>query len=89
MGWPFAQPLLGSGDIRFDDFVGYHHVIITQCPPQQQVPSDIKCLDAASYPSLAKQLNHLKTGAVWVRPDRYIGAIAADADALLSKMPIL
>ena len=89
VGWPFAQPLLGSDDIRFDDFVGYHHVIITQRPPQQQIPSDIKCLDAASYPSLAKQLNHLKTGAVWVRPDRYIGAIAADADALLNKMQIL
>lgn len=89
VGRPFAQPLLGGGDMRFDDFVGYRHAVIARDPPKQQVPSDIICLDASTYPSLAKQLDHLKTGAVWVRPDRYIGAIAADADALLGEMQIL
>ena len=86
VGRPFAQPRLGAGDILLDDMVGYRHVIISQRPPKRQASSDIICLAAQDYPPLAQLLDQLKTGAVWVRPDRYIGAVAADADALFEQM---
>ena len=37
--------------------------------------------------SLENELDKLGTDAIWVRPDRYIGAIANSSEELFKKLP--
>jgi len=71
-GRPFCQPYFTAKQIRFDDLAGYRHVIISRekiIPPASAIN-----LSAEEFSELDSALNNLDTNAVWVRPDRYIGA---------------
>jgi len=86
-GLPFAQPSLNSGTVRFDEFVGYRHALITRSNLQFTAPENFIVLSAEDHPALESELNKLSADAVWVRPDRYIGAVANSSEELLKQLP--
>ena len=85
VGRPFGQIDLGAGQRAFDARVGYGHLIIGADRPAQ-LPDTVLWMDPAAHPALAVELRALDAGAVWVRPDRYIGAIADSATDLLAPL---
>jgi len=86
-GLSFAQPLLNSGTVRFDELAGCRHALITRKSLQHEAPEGFIALSAEDQPSLETELDKLGANAVWVRPDRYIGAIANSSEALLKQLP--
>ena len=87
VGLSFAQPLLNSGTVRFDELAGCKHALITRKSLQNKAPEGFIALSADDQPSLETELDKLGANAVWVRPDRYIGAIANSSEALLKQLP--
>ena len=86
-GLSFAQPLLNSGTVRFDELAGDKHALITRSNLQHKIPDRFIALSAEDQMSLENELDKLGTDAIWVRPDRYIGAIANSSEELLKKLP--
>ncbi|NBR40596.1 MAG: hypothetical protein EBT93_14475, partial [Alphaproteobacteria bacterium] len=62
-----------------DDYVGYNHAILCAQAPTTPLPEGFKYLNPDLHPELAQALEKTGAKALWVRPDRYIGAMAADA----------
>ena len=86
-GLSFAQPLLNSGTVRFDELAGDKHALITRSNLQHKIPDRFIALSAEGQISLENELDKLGTDAIWVRPDRYIGAIANSSEELFRKLP--
>jgi len=86
VGLPFVQTRMNSSEVLFDNFVGYNHAVITKTKLQHSLPTGFLALSAQQHPSLEAELNKLKTGAVWVRPDRYIAAVTNSSNELLHKI---
>lgn len=89
VGHPFPQVLLNENLVKFDDVVGYKHALITRRHLQHTLPDSIVVLSAQDHPVLESALDKLKAEAVWVRPDRYIAAVADNPEALLAQMQVL
>ena len=83
IGRPFAQFDLGDGQRGFDRRIGYNHAIICPIKPSS-MPPDCQWIDTKEHLNLAAALSDLETEAVWVRPDRYIGAVSDSSDDLLN-----
>lgn len=81
LGRPFCQPYFTEPQMRFDDLAGYQHVIISRekiHPPESSIN-----LSVEEFSELDSALNNLDTNAIWVRPDRYIGATGDSSDDVL------
>ena len=86
-GLPFPQVMLKSGTVRFDELVGYRHALVTRHKLKKTVADKFVPLSAEEHPSLAGELDQLNAEAVWVRPDRYIAALANSPDELFKLIP--
>lgn len=84
-GRPAPQPNLRDGT-RLDDLVGQRHLIVTRAPCAP-IGGNALWLDCESHPELGEMLDQLGRDAVWIKPDRYVGAVANDADVLRTKLP--
>ncbi len=82
VGRPFAQPRLSDGRLM-DDALGYAPVLLLRdsllagagdCP--------VATLTADAEPAVAACLDDLQTGAVLVRPDRYVLGLAGNGDEI-------
>lgn len=82
-GRPFAQPGLGQGAPRFDDVVGYRHALITDEVPDGPVPDGVVVLTPDDYAPLGGLLCDYTAHALWIRPDRTLGAVSHSATALI------
>ena len=78
VGRPCPQIKVGNNQTPMDDMAGANHIIIATCRPEN-LASDILCLTPDDSPQIAPLLAQQNAEALWVRPDRYIGAMAADA----------
>jgi len=87
VGQSFAQTQLDSGMARLDDLIGYKHALITRERLQHSLSDSFVALSTKDYPALVSDLDKLGVNAVWVRPDRYIAAVADSAEKLLSHIP--
>ena len=85
VGRPFAQLDLGEGKRRSDDFIGYRHTVISRDRPNE-LPPRVQWLNPNDHPALAKALKNLDAAAIWVRPDRYVGAASDSARDLLTPL---
>jgi 3-(3-hydroxy-phenyl)propionate hydroxylase len=85
VGRPFGQVDLGQGQRSFDAAIGYNHAIIGPNRPSA-LPAEIHWLNTQDHPALAATLAKYKAGAIWIRPDRYIGAIAETGESLLDQL---
>ena len=92
VGRPFPQPRLSDGR-RLDDVVGYAPVLLVRDALLAGVGKpDIATLTAAAEPAIAACLDDLGAGAVLVRPDRYVLALAdtpGEVSALLARAETL
>ena len=84
-GRPAPQPKLRDGT-RLDDLVEQRHLIVTRAPCAPMADNAL-WLDCESHPELGEMLDQLGRDAVWIKPDRYVGAVANDADVLRTKLP--
>ena len=84
VGRPFGQFDLGDGQREFDKRIGYNHVVICPIKPSS-IPAGCKWINPNEHPNLATALSDLETKAVWVRPDRYIGAMSDNSRDLLDQ----
>jgi len=87
VGRPFGQVDLGAGQRGFDRQIGYNHAVISPTQPDR-LPPNTQWFDPAEHPALAEALAALGTGAVWIRPDRYIGAASDSGHDLLDKLSL-
>ena len=78
VGRPCPQIKVGNNQTPMDDMAGANHIIIATCRPEN-LASDILCLTPDDSPQIAPLLAQQNAEALWVRPDRYIGAMAPDA----------
>ena len=85
VGRPFGQIDLGQGQREFDDMIGYGHAIISPTRPTN-MPDNAIWLDPGQHASLASALINLDANAVWVRPDRYVGAVSDNSFDLLDPL---
>ncbi len=85
IGRPFGQFDLGNGQRHFDEIIGYNHAILSAIEPLK-LPSGSRWIDSSLHPSLVRALNDLKAHAVWIRPDRYIGAVSQSPHNLLDAL---
>lgn len=81
-GRPAPQPYLGA---RLDDMVGRRHIVLSRNAAHRTIPNGV-WLGADSHPQIATTLDALDCHSVWIRPDHYVGATAASADALIAKL---
>ena len=88
-GRPFAQVSLESDTVRFDDLVGYKHALITRRKLDNPAPDTFVPLSAEKHPSLEVELDKLNANAIWVRPDRYIAALANSPEELFKLIPYI
>jgi len=86
VGLPFEQPVLETTDKRFDDLAGYRHALISRTTLPLTDAANAVNLSADVHPALHAVLDRMNTNAVWVRPDRYVGAIADTNEGLLTKI---
>lgn len=85
IGRPFGQYDLGQGQRGFDAKIGYHHFILSRQKPDGIIHG-VEWLDATVYPELNALLTKQNTQAIWVRPDRYVGAISDNASELMARV---
>ena len=85
VGQPFGQVDLGQGQRGFDRLIGYNHAVISPLKPAR-IPPGTRWLDPRKYTSLSHALDDLGTSAIWVRPDRYIGAASDSGSDLLDQL---
>ena len=85
IGQPFGQVDLDQGQRGFDRLIGYNHAVISPLEPTK-LPFGIRWLDPGKHPSLSIALSKLGTRAVWIRPDRYIGAVSDNGSDLLDQL---
>jgi len=88
-GRPFAQVMLKSGTVRFDDLVGYKHALITRRKLKNPAPDTFVALSAEEHPSLDDELDKLNADAVWIRPDRYIAELSSSPEELFKLIPYI
>ncbi len=86
VGRPFLQVLLNENRMKFDDVVGFVHTLITRRNLKRNLTDCIFVVSAQDYTELNAVLDELNAEAVWVRPDRYIAALANNAEELLTQM---
>lgn len=84
VGRPLGQFDLGEGQRGFDERLGYNHAVISSVRPKT-MPPQARWLDPGQHPALSHALNDLGTGAVWIRPDRYVGAVSDSGHDLLDQ----
>ena len=65
--------------------MGYNHLIVSTDQPKFDFAPFV-WLSPIDHPPLEKALGELKTGAIWVRPDRYIGAISDSSEGLVNTL---
>ncbi len=85
VGRPFGQIDLGKGQRGFDDIIGYGHAIISPTRPTN-MPANAYWLDPDQNASLASALDNLDAKVVWIRPDRYVGAVSDTGGDLLDAL---
>ncbi|MGB1161316.1 MAG: bifunctional 3-(3-hydroxy-phenyl)propionate/3-hydroxycinnamic acid hydroxylase [Alphaproteobacteria bacterium] len=85
VGRPFGQVDLGQGQRGFDQLIGYSHAVISPVEPTR-MPRGTRWLDPSQHPSLSQALSDLGTRAIWIRPDRYIGAVSDSGSGLLDQL---
>lgn len=88
IGRPFPQITFQSEQARLDDLVGYRNVVMSRERSSSMSP-DICWLNANLYPEVEQQLERLSTNAIWLRPDRYVGALAKSVDSLIDFAPAI
>ena len=81
VGQTCGQITIGPGGRTCDDLVGYRHMVVTREPVEFE-RGDVVGLCSRDYPALEQSLDALNAGVIWVRPDRYICAVAPTVDAL-------
>jgi len=86
IGRPCPQIPIGKDGIPMDDMARTEHIILAQNRPDN-LAADIVCLMPEDSPQIAEILARQNAFALWVRPDRYIGAIAADAHGANTLFP--
>ncbi|WP_299887883.1 bifunctional 3-(3-hydroxy-phenyl)propionate/3-hydroxycinnamic acid hydroxylase [uncultured Ruegeria sp.] len=77
VGHPFPQMRLDVDGQWLDDLVGYNHLLISRTS-LTECSDNAVALNALDHPQLDAVLTDLGANAVWVRPDRYIAAVAED-----------
>ena len=85
VGRPLGQIDLGDGQRGFDTRIGYNHLVISPTRPAK-LPRNARWLDPGAHPALRHALQMLEADAVWVRPDRYIGAVSQEGGDLLDPL---
>lgn len=88
-GRPFPQFCLEPNKTLLDDTIGYRHLVVSS-EPMPSLSAQVVWLDASKQPAISCILEQAKAGAVWVRPDRYIGAMAPTVEKLaINEIPFL
>ena len=85
LGTTFGQIDMGHGQHGFDAKIGFNHAIISPKRPEV-LPQNACWLSSKDHPALNKALSVLNAGAIWVRPDRYIGAVSDTTEGLLDQL---
>ncbi|WP_319546357.1 bifunctional 3-(3-hydroxy-phenyl)propionate/3-hydroxycinnamic acid hydroxylase [Ruegeria conchae] len=75
VGRPFPQVHLDTDGQRLDDAVGHKHLLVSRAS-LPECSDDAVALNARDHPQLDAVLTDIGTNAVWVRPDRYVAAVA-------------
>ncbi|HYP83295.1 bifunctional 3-(3-hydroxy-phenyl)propionate/3-hydroxycinnamic acid hydroxylase [Variovorax sp.] len=86
-----SQPVLANGD-RLDDRVGYRHALVllpALAAAARAALGDSVRVVAADDAALQAWLASMAAGAVLLRPDRYIAAVATDAQGLRAMAGLL
>ena len=80
-GRPAAQIAIGQKAKPSDDIVGFKHLLLSKYPLKVD---ENKCVVFISdeYPEINGVLTASGSDLVWVRPDRYVGAVASTVDDL-------
>jgi hypothetical protein len=80
-GRPAAQLVIGQKAVPSDDIVGFKHLLLSK---HSLKVDENKCVVFVSdkYPEINSVLTASGSDLVWIRPDRYVGAVVSTIDEL-------
>jgi len=86
IGRPCPQFKIGQNATAMDNLIGPNHLIICKDQPDNLAPHTA-CITPQNSPKIKQFLDQQDAFAIWVRPDRYCGAMAPDLQSMQTRFP--